>query len=212
MQIAISEKKLLHLVLSQIKSFFLIDAIDKKVITKFISNSLVRAEICFAASLNKYYKRDGCIFFNPYHSGQYSVFLYFLSNTIWKNESGGLTADKIYYLNKALNGVDLFYEVEMPSIFFLDHPVGSVMGRAKYGEGFSFSQNCTVGNNNGIYPQIGKNVTMHSGSMILGKCIIGDNVSIAARACVKDQDVPSNSIVFGASPDLIIKPKRSPEI
>ena len=124
MQIAISEKKLLQLVLSQIK---------------IISNSLVRAEICFAASLNKYYKRDGGIFFNPYQSGQYSVFLYFLSNTIWKNESGGLTADKIYYLNKALNGVDLFYEVEMPSIFFLDHPVGSVLGRAKYGEGFSFS-------------------------------------------------------------------------
>ena len=212
MQIAISEKQLLHLVLSQTKSFFLIDATDKKAITEVISISLKRAEICFAASTNKYYKRDSCVFFNPYHSGQYSIFLYFLSNTIWRNKNGGLTADKIYYLNRALNGVDLFYEVEMPSIFFLDHPVGSVMGRAKYGEGFSFSQNCTVGNNKGIYPQIGKNVTMHSGSMILGKCIIGDNVSIAASACVKDQDVPSNSIVFGASPDLIIKPKRSPEI
>jgi len=212
MKIAISEKKLLKLVLSQIKNFFLIDAADKKVIVEFIGISLKRAEICFSASINKYYKRDGFVFFNPYHSGQYSIFLYFLSNTIWKSENGGLTPDKIYYLNKALNGVDLFYEVEMPSIFFFDHPVGSVMGRAKYGEGFSFSQNCTVGNNRGIYPQIGKNVTMYSGAMILGKCVIGDNVSISAGACVKDQDVPSNSIVFGASPDLIIKPKRTVEI
>jgi serine O-acetyltransferase len=37
-------------------------------------------------------------------------------------------ADRIYYLNKALNGLDLFYEVEMPDVFYLDHPVGTVIG------------------------------------------------------------------------------------
>lgn len=51
-----------------------------------------------------------------------------------------------------MNGCDLYHEVNLPHYFTLDHPVGSVMGRAEYGEGFSFGQNCTVGNNKGIYP------------------------------------------------------------
>ena len=79
----------------------------------------------------------------------------------------------------------------------LDHPVGSVLGRAQYGEFFSFSQNCTVGNNKGIYPVIGKNVGMLSGSKILGKCEIGDNVIVAANTYIKDQSVPPYSLVFG---------------
>lgn len=37
---------------------------------------------------------------------------------------------------------------------------------------------------------------------------IGDNVIIGANACIKGQDVPSGSIVFGESPNLIIKEKR----
>jgi serine O-acetyltransferase len=70
------------------------------------------------------------------------------------------------------------------------------MGRAKYGNGFSFSQNCTVGNNNGVYPIIGENVKMCMSSAILGKCNIENNVIIGAGAIVKDQDVHNNSIEF----------------
>jgi serine O-acetyltransferase len=44
--------------------------------------------------------------------------------------------------------------------------------------------------------------------MILGKCNIGDNVTMGANACVKDENVPANSIVFGTSPNLIIKSKK----
>jgi serine O-acetyltransferase len=124
---------------------------------------------------------------------------------------GGLLMDKCYYLNKALNACDLFYEVELPSIFMIDHPVGSVMGRAKYSDYFSFGQNCTVGNNHGIYPVIGDHVKMCASSMILGNCIIGNNVIIGATACVKDENIPDNSLVFGNSPNLIIKPRKLTE-
>jgi serine O-acetyltransferase len=118
---------------------------------------------------------------------------------------GGVLADKCYYLNKVLNSCDLFYEVELPPIFMLDHPVGSVMGRAKYSDYFSFGQNCTVGNNHGIYPVIGDHVRMCANSMILGNCTIGNNVIIGAATCVKDESIPDNSLVFGKSPHLIIK-------
>lgn len=117
-------------------------------------------------------------------------------------------ADKIYFLNKTLNGLDLYYEVLMPKVFHLDHPIGSVMGRASYGENFTFAQLCTVGNNKNIFPVIGDNVQMLSGSKILGKCIIGDNTIISANTYIKDEDVPSNSLVFGSSPSLVVKSRK----
>ena len=103
---------------------------------------------------------------------------------------------------------DLFYEVELPEYFSLDHPMGSVMGRAKYGNGFSFSQGCTVGNNHGIYPVIGENVKMCGNSSIIGNCHIGNNVTLGFGTVIKDQDIPDNSLVFGQSPNLIIKEKK----
>lgn len=114
-------------------------------------------------------------------------------------------SDRLYFLDKMLNACDLFYEVELPDIFGLDHPVGSVMGRAKYSDYFSFGQNCSVGNNRGIYPKLGYHVRMCANTSIIGNCIIGNNVTIGANACVKDRDIPDNSLVFGQSPNLIIK-------
>lgn len=106
-----------------------------------------------------------------------------------------------------MNGLDLFYQVELPEYFTLDHPVGSVIGRGKYSNGFSFGQNCTVGNNK-IYPILGKKFRMCANSTILGNCKVGDNVTLGAGTLVKDQDIPSNSLVFGHSPNLIIKQKK----
>lgn len=163
-----------------------------------------KLERCFAPNPNKYYKRNGEVYFNPYHSGQYCIMLYMLARDIFL---GGypMLADRIYYLNKTLNGCDLFYEIELPEYFTLDHPVGSVMGRAKYSNGFSFSQCCTVGNNRGIYPVLGKNVRMYAFSSIIGNCKVGDNVIIGANSGIKDIDIPDNTIVFGQTPNNIFK-------
>jgi serine O-acetyltransferase len=123
-------------------------------------------------------------------------------------KSNYLLADKLYYLNKILNSCDLYHQVNLPDIFFLDHPVGSVMGRALYGDYFSFCQNCTVGNNRGIYPVIENHVSMCANSMIIGNCHIGDNVILGAGTMIKDENIPANSLVFGQSPNLIIKPRK----
>ena len=167
-----------------------------------------RCEYCFSYTKNKYYSCDGETYFNPYQSAQYTIFLYFFSNTVSQETHNRLLADKLYYLNKIMNGCDLYHEVALPDYFTLDHPVGSVMGRAEYGEGFSFGQNCTVGNNRGIYPIIGRNVRMCANSSIIGNCHIGNNVTIGANSGVKDENVPDNCIVFGYSPNLIIKQKK----
>lgn len=116
--------------------------------------------------------------------------------------------DKIYALNRTLSSADLYYEVELPDFFTFDHPLGAVMGRAEYSDYFEFSQGCTVGNNNGVYPRFGERVFMMSDSKVIGDCEIGSNVIIGANACVKDQDIPSNVLIFGESPNLVIKENR----
>lgn len=208
MKLEIAENKIFELVCKQINNLFILeDANEKKLIKEALPQAMERCEYCFSKSQNKYYRREGETFFNPFHSSQYSIFLYYLSNTVFTLDKAKTTlADRIYYLNKALNGLDLFYEVKMPKVFFLDHPVGSVLGRAKYDEYFSFTQNCTVGNNKGVFPVIGRSVKMLSGSKILGHCHIGNDVIIAANTYIKDTDIPDCSMVFGSSPNLIIKP------
>ena len=84
------------------------------------------------------------------------------------------------------------------------------MGRAKYSNGFFFYQGCTVGgttdkNGNDCYPVIEENVRMYANSSILGRCHVGRNVQIGAGALVKNQNIPADCIVFGQSPNLIIK-------
>lgn len=195
------------LVNRQVGNFFPINDENKSLVKSLMGGVIKRLEKCFAPNPNKYYSRDGETYFNPFHSGQYCIFLYFLSNEVWK-AGNSLLADKIYYLNKIMNGFDMFYQVELPEFFILDHPVGSVIGRGHYSNGFSFGQNCTVGNNKGIYPTLGENFRMCANSTILGNCHVGDNVTLGAGALVKDQDIPSNSLVFGHSPNLIIKTKK----
>ena len=165
-----------------------------------------RLQYCFSYSKNKYYKKDGEVYFNPFHAAQWCIFLYYLSHTLFnKSKDNRVVCDKIYYLNRMLNACDLFYEVNLPDIFFLEHPLGSVIGRGSFKNYFSFSQGCTVGNNKGIFPAFGEKVKMMSNSKVLGACSIGSNVIIAANTYIKDTNIPDNTIVFGSSPYLILK-------
>jgi len=203
-----SKPYLIGLIQKQLSLFLITDQEIKK-INDILDKVIDRTEYCFAASDNKYYSKDSKTFFNPFHSGQWCIFLYFLSNTLYrKDTSNRVICDKIYYLNRMLNSADLFYEVTLPDIFMLDHPLGAVIGRAQIGNYFSFSQGCTIGNNKGIFPVLGENVRMLSNSKIIGKSNISDNVIVAANTYIKDQDIEPNVIVFGVSPNLIIKRKK----
>lgn len=152
---------------------------------------------------------DGKLFFNPYNTCEYCVFLYCLSNVLYKC-GREKEAACVYWLNRIMNQIELFYAVDLPIHFMVEHPLGTVLGRANYGDYFFVNQGVTIGGSdiwsgNPVYPTIGKNVTCCAGSMILGDCHIGDSVVIGAGTIVKNQDVPSNVVVFGESPNLIIK-------
>lgn len=203
-------KQLLH----QLESHFLLSDVERQTVKDRFDVALAACEENFKVNENKYFRQivggAETARFNPYHSVQYMIFLYYLSHDIYKNFQQPLLCDKIYYLNKIFHSVDLFYAVELPAHFGAEHPLGAVMGRAKFSDGFFFYQGCTVGGTRDkeghlYYPIIEENVHMFANSSILGRCHIGRNVNIGAGCIVKNQDIPDNCTVFGESPNLIIK-------
>lgn len=178
-------------------------------IEKYLDMTLQKCELCFKMNKSSYYHNEiGEVTFSPFHSGQYSVFLYYLSNTIHVMDNNKKLATVVYYLNKVLHSVDWYYEISLPQYWGVEHPVSSVLGRANYSNGLFIYQGCTVGGNKGNYPIIGKNVILYANSTVIGNSKIGSNVLISTGTIVKDDIVPDNCIVFGQSPNLIIKNKN----
>lgn len=163
-----------------------------------------RASIALSAFPGKYYSGE----LNPYNGVMYCNFLYWLSHYTYINGYINIS-DKIYSLNKVLHGVELFYEIKLPSHWSCEHPLGSVMGRGEYGDYFFFYQGCTVGaswhKDKLLHPIIGNHVTMYSNSKVLGCSHIGNNTILSANSYVINENIPDNSIVFGQSPHLVIK-------
>jgi serine O-acetyltransferase len=177
-------------------------------LSPYLRLTLERVERCFKATVNKYYKNsEGECCFSPFHSGQYSVFLYYLSNTIHQTSDNSSLATKVYYLNKIMHSVDWYYKIELPEYWGVEHPLGSVLGRAKYANGLFIYQGCTVGGNKGKYPELGENVILYANVTVLGNSKIGNNVIISANTYIINQNIPDCCIVFGNSPNLIIKRK-----
>lgn len=209
LQLALPLERIVALLARQLGNLFEFHQSERAALEEAIEASLTDVAECFRACRNKYYSRNGASYFSPFHSGQYVIFLYFVSRHLAVRDNVSL-ADRVYYLNKALNGLDLFHGVEMPWAFFLDHPVGAVIGRAEIGAGFTFCQNCTVGSSRGVFPIIGREVTLFAGSMVIGRSRIGKCSVIGAGAQVIDRDIPPYSVVSGSRDDLVIR-TMSPE-
>lgn len=153
-----------------------------------------RAKYCFLRVNNKYFSHFNCL-----HTDQYAMFLYFLSNTIYRTDKNKDLASRIYALNKALHGIDVFYEVELPDIFLFVHPVGTVLGRANYGNYFVTYQCVTVGGSyDCAHPTLGSGVVIYGGSAVIGDCMIGNNVLVSINTTVMDSNIPDNSVVNAA--------------
>ena len=145
--------------------------------------------------------------FDHLHSSQYAIFLYTLAHTLWCAGVPRPLCNKLFGLNKALNGIDLFYEIEMPEVFFIGHSVGIVLAKATYGERLVLYQGCTVGKNHGHAPVLGEGVVMYPGSAIIGRCQIGAGSVIAPGVSVVNQSTPGACLVFaGQAGKLLFKP------
>lgn len=208
---SLNPSEIVDYVAGQLNHFFP----DKKNVTandirKGIQDALQKLEYCIARINNSYFSRDGQPYFNHLHSDQYAMLLYLVSNRLHESGENPAVCEKLFYLNKSLNGLDCFYSVQLPDVFMFMHPLGTVLGKADYSDYFFVSQNCTVGDNfDGRYPKLGKGVALYSGSQVIGGCTIGDNCTLAMDASVYRSDIASNSIVFGRHPDNIIKKSKA---
>lgn len=212
----------INMLVKQLTSFYELTTEEQDVLNEYYDIVLSKLDYNFSHNDNKYYRKE-CgenyeAYFDALHSCQWLMFLYTMANKLYhdretvylkQNESDiRVLCDKIYGLSKIMSGADIYYEVDLPCVWKCDHPVGSVIGRAQYGVNFEFSQGCTVGNNHDIYPIFGDNVTMFSNSKVLGACNVGNNVLISANTYILDEDIPQNCVVFGQSPNLIIKKRK----
>ena len=171
---------------------------------------LERLARCLEGIGSPYFRRAGKLFFNHLHSDQYSMYLYILANEAHCGEVASLPdlAVKSYLLNKALHGIEVFYQVKLPEVFWFAHAVGAVLGRASYGNRLVVMQGCTVGNKGGEYPVFGNRIVLCAKSTVLGG-VLGSDVCVGAGSLVIGETIPDNSIVVGSSPNLRVINKKS---
>ena len=186
------------------------DGADLGDLQKFVDLALGRIEHCFSRVRLKGFFSDGEARFSHWHSDQYAIFLYYLANSAFCEKPGHPVADKAYALNKALHALDAYYEVGLPDVFAVQHPVGTVLGRAAYSDYFICYHNCTVGANlDNDYPAFGRGTVMYGGSRVIGKTALGDNTLVSTGAIVIDGGaIEPDSVLHGIHPNARRSPTR----
>lgn len=175
-----------------------------------LRKSLERLTYCFRHIHRKYYSENNKVVFNHFNSDHMATLLYFLSNTVWQENNDEALATRLFYLNKIMHGIDLFYSVNMPDIFMLVHPLGTILGKASYQNFLVVYQNVTVGAEDVLYPRFEEGVILYAKSSILGDCNIGKNVIFGANSFLMNIDVPDDTVVLGQYPQhRMIKNRHS---
>lgn len=207
------------LLIHQMKNYFI--DVNEQEIRSVVPEALGIVETNFKASANSRLNDGVNVRFDTNHSVTWMIFLYTVSHILGEKSScfqgeSTVTADQVYYLNKIMHSNDWYHQIKLPTHFMCEHPLGSVLGRAHYGDYFMIYQGTTVGGNrtNGtlFYPEFGDFVTMYANSTVLGNCKIGNNVIISADTYLINDNVPDNSYVFGVSPNIKVVTKTKEEM
>ena len=164
-----------------------------------------RLEHCFSKINNRYFFDGHRVHFDHLHGDQYAMWLYLFANQLDRDKAPASWCKKLFLLNKALHGCDIFYQVALPSVFLLVHPLATVLGRGEYSDYLIAYQRVGIGSNHGVYPRLGEYLTLHPGSAVLGNCNIGDHCSVATESLVLDRDLPAGSLYIGSPRDNNIR-------
>ena len=146
--------------------------------------------------------------FNVLQSSQHTIFLYYLANTIWKQSGDTEAPTRLFLMNKAFNGIDLFYEIAMPEVFYIGHSVGIVLAKATYGNYLVLYQNSTVGRHKADIPVLGDRVVLYPNTAVIGRSIVEDDAVLSQGVSVVNKHVPRGSIAFAGAPgELSFRPR-----
>lgn len=185
------------------------EVVCSSVLVPYVDLALQKIENCFRRVNLKHYFDGTSVCFNHLYTDHYVMYLWYLSNIVYSNNSNKTLCDKIYYLNKSLHAFDCMYDTKLPDIFLLFHCSGTMLGKATYSNYFVALQGCTVGMNKGFYPIMDKGVALTAHSSLIGNCNIGKCVSISSYTNLIDKNIESNQVVFkDENGNIKIKPSK----
>jgi serine O-acetyltransferase len=178
-------------------------------VDRVLARGLERVEHSFAhVALAGYHTLAGKARFSHLHGDQAAAFYYFAANSAWREFEDEALATRFFLLNKRHNALVCMYDTQLPEVFVLIHTVGTVLGKAAYGNFLAVYQNVTVGAEDGRRPLLGARAVLYGGSMILGGATLGDDVTVSAGTTLIDAAIPADSVVAGSSRDLIVRPRK----
>lgn len=203
METSLRSSDLQEYLANQIRSLIPDGLFQKQMVTiQDIDITLDKCEYCFSHIKNSAFSDDtGKTFFSHVHADQYAMFLVYLSNHVWKTQQNIFVCDRIMYVNRVLHSFMMSYKAKIPDIFWLAHPVGSVIGNADYSNYLYISQNCTINtgapdSDGSLRPKIGKCFTMGAGAALIGTSEIGNRCSLGVNVLLYDQTLLDDSIVI----------------
>ena len=175
----------------------------RKAVDAHLDEALERMHVCINACAP--WRPDQ---FNVLQSSQHCIFLYYLSNTIYRRSGDTAVGTRLFLMNKALNGIDLFYEIAMPEVFYIGHSVGIVLAKATYGNYLVLYQNSTVGRHKTDIPVIGDRVVLYPNTAVIGRSVIGSDSVLSQGTSAVNKTVPPGVIAFrSGGTDLAFQPR-----
>ncbi len=118
MILSIDKNSLRSYLCQQLDLFYPDGVSTQESVFQVLPRVLERMNYCFSNIHKNYYYNAGESIFNHLNSDHYAMFLYWVSNEAYQQELVNL-AEKAFLLNKALHGVDAFYSIKLPAIFFI---------------------------------------------------------------------------------------------
>ncbi len=162
----------------------------------------------FSADYKRYKQAVGRVFYEP---SIIIVFIYRLRKGIYRcpfivKIIPALFIEPLYFFLTLLFGIQLPKSCEIGPGLLIHHFGGIILNpTVKIGNNCTLRQNVTIGSRYASTdaPQIGNNVNIGCGAIILGNIKIGNNVNIGAGSIVLT-DIPDNCTAVG-NPAKIIK-------
>jgi serine O-acetyltransferase len=163
------------------------------VIDSGIHSANSRFTYCYNSQKNKYS-------LSPFHVDSALTYLVYLASSIYQtveHPSCKIVADAVYYYLRSHFHIDVYPSRIIPPEILFVHPLGSILGNARFGRRLVVYQQVTVGGNPKLeYPVIGDDVVLFSKSSVLGRSVIGNNCAVGAGVILNNQIVADDTIVY----------------
>lgn len=168
--------------------------------------SFVKRYPNFAADWARIHASDPNLLRLLYHyvsnAGFRATLLYRCAHVLWSHGWRRVAACVTSH-SVSSTGCEIRPEAQIGPGLLLHHPVGIVIGRgSRLGKGCTVLQNVTIGEryspaDDHSYPEIGDNVTICAGAVLLGGIVVGSKSVIGANSVVL-ADLPNGSLAVGA--------------